>query len=409
MYLNNPVHIALETARGPGYAHRSEDTRDSTTRVDKSYYRNGAPYAVLDYKKPGYIDRNEFLAGVPRSVAQYESNISMSRVRRSAWNEGTNMLLKQAVHYSFKFKTPFVALFDWNTLILLTLLKREERMGGDYCYMTVVGRSHLFRKAFLGFLLAADGYKSGGSSTVIQELQPEDGQDFAAILRGKILEKTHNTRGNRVNYSSSFESGSQPGSQNTEVRSHQSRDDDPNSRGRHRGDSRKQYYPPISGRERTGANDRYTRGRSTGPGKERARSKTRDGRGRMDEPRSKSQYSADRVKMARTPATYGGIESISAAGPTYYQHTPASATTYQHASGSDHTYELDNRIVLPVRGRTDKDKKKEHHKGGKAELALAMKWRAKLHLVFKVNMIIVGDPKKRAWHVFDEILTRREV
>lgn len=372
VYLNNPVHIALELAQGPGYTHRSEDTRDGTTRVDKSYYRNGVTYAVLDYKKPGYISKRGFLAGVPRSAAQYHSNISMSRggARRSPWNEGTSMLLKQAVHYSYKFRTPFVALFDWNTLILLAFFKREERMGGDYCYMTVVDQSTQFRKAFLGFLLAADEYRnsgSQGSSAVKAELQPEVGLDFAANANENIEPKTHNTRGNRANYLDLFESGSPSGSQNIEAGSYPTRDGS-NLRGRSRGDSRKheQYYPPLTGRGRTGANDPYVRGRSSEPGKERARSKTRDVQGyRMDEPRSRSQYSADRVKMGRTQTSYGGIVASGGSQATYYQQgNPASATGYKYASGRDDTYQLDGKTVLRGRGRTDKGNK-DRQKGGK--------------------------------------------
>lgn len=284
------------------------------------------------------------------------------------------MLLQQAVHYSYKFKTPFVALFDWNALILLALFQREERMGGDYCYMTVVNQSTQFRKAFLGFLLAADEYGRGGSSTVKAELRPEAEVDFATKANENIEPKIHNTRGHRVNYLGLSESGSPSGSgsQNIEAGSYSSQDGS-TSRGRSRGDSRKheKYYPPMSGYDRTAANDRYVRGRSTGPGKperERARSKTRDGQVyRIAEPRSRSQYSADnRVKMGMTQTSYGGIVASAGSQATYYQQgNPVSATGHKYASsaGRDDPYQLDGKIVLPERGRTDKGK--ERQKGGK--------------------------------------------
>lgn len=278
-------------------------------------------------------------------------------------------MASKAGHSLFrKFETPFVALFDWNTLVLLVFVKRELNNGGDYCYMTVVQQSSQFRKAFLGFLLAADEYhNSGSSASVLDELRPTIGYDFAAIARDNIEPKVHNTRGKQFNYESQFQSESPSASQTTQVGSYQNQEYPygSNSTFRGRGDSRKQYYPPISGRERTGADDRYVRGRSTEPSKERARSKTRDGRGyRIEEPRSRSQYSADRVKIGRTQPTYGGI--IASAGsqvPYYQQGNPTSATTYKYASDRDNNYQLDGKVVLPERGRADKGK--DRQKGGK--------------------------------------------
>lgn len=382
MYFNNPVHIALEKAQGQGYTHSSEDTRAQTTRADKVYYRGGRSYAVLDYKKPGYLNRDEFLQSIARNATEYEENISKAHEGEYIWDEAV-WLLKQAIHYSEKFETPFVALFDWNTLVLLVFVQRELNNGGDYCYMTVVQQSSQFRKAFLGFLLAADEYHNGGSSaSVLDEIRPTIGYDFAAIVRDNIEPKVHNTRGKHFNYESQYQSESPSGSQTTQVGSYQNQEYPygPSSTVRGRGHSRKQYYPPKSGRERTGADDRYVRGRSTEPSKERARSKTRDGRGyRIEEPRSRSQYSADRVKIGRTQPTYGGI--IASAGsqamyyqqgnpasggsqvPYYQQGNPTSATTYKYASGRDNNYQLDGKVVLPERGRTDKSK--DRQKGGK--------------------------------------------
>lgn len=112
VYLNNPVHIALETAKGGGYTHRSEDTKDGTTRAEKSYYREGIPYAAFDYKKPVYLDKAQLKAGIARNVDQYARNLDAASSGTSVWEPGIKVILKQAVHYSYKFDTPFVALCD---------------------------------------------------------------------------------------------------------------------------------------------------------------------------------------------------------------------------------------------------------------------------------------------------------
>ncbi|KAI3395850.1 hypothetical protein diail_787 [Diaporthe ilicicola] len=77
-------------------------------------------------------------------------------------------ILSQATHYVMKFKTPFVALFDYNTLIRLvmkntqtvqpktkTTKAKARGYGGDFAYMTVVKNSNQMRSAMLGFLLSA--------------------------------------------------------------------------------------------------------------------------------------------------------------------------------------------------------------------------------------------------------------
>lgn len=40
------------------------------------------------------------------------------------------VLLKQAVHYVWRYETPFVALCDYKTLILLYMPKQETNTGG---------------------------------------------------------------------------------------------------------------------------------------------------------------------------------------------------------------------------------------------------------------------------------------
>lgn len=93
---------------------------------------------------------------------------------------------------------------------------------------------------------------------VLKEFNPEEDQDFAAVFHAGILQKDHNTRGKRVDYTVQYGSQStiSGGSQS------QSQSQSHHATGRGRQEFRKQYYPPISG-ERRRDKDCYVRGRST--------------------------------------------------------------------------------------------------------------------------------------------------
>lgn len=157
-YLNNPVQLALEATAANTYAHRSEVTQGYRTRADKIYYRRHTSFAVLDYKSPGVLVRSEFQDSIVRNYDDYAAWQTGDEPTRNFDDDELRFarpLMKQSVHYSSAYRTPFVALFDWNTLILLVLHRREGDRGGEYCYMTVVDDRRRFRKALLGFLLVA--------------------------------------------------------------------------------------------------------------------------------------------------------------------------------------------------------------------------------------------------------------
>lgn len=352
------MHIALEKAKGTGYTHRSEDTRTGSTRADKAYYRGGVPYAVLDYKKPGYLNQSQLEASIPRSVQEYQDNIAMAMSTGSSWEPGIGLIMQQAVHYSYKFSTPFVALYDWNTLVLLFLSEREDRSAGEYCYMTIVKDSRDFRKAFLGFLLLADEYRTH-EDAVRQKLRPAGKHDFAAIYRANTEPSDKTTRGNRPDYSMCFQESF--GGQSTAGESSQSHSQDHYSGARGRQVSRSQYYPPISG-ERRGDKDRYAGGRSTEHSKDRSRSKKRDV-SRLD-PRSKSQYPENSMQVS-----YGQTGTIGMDQGNYYPYTSTSTTSNGYSSGSGNTVQLDGQGMsanLAERGRKEKHKNKDHKKEAKS-------------------------------------------
>lgn len=69
-------------------------------------------------------------------------------------------ILKQGVHHSKIYNTPFIALFDMRTLVLLVFADREGYVGGDYAYVTVIDDSKNMRKALLGLLSLAISHES---------------------------------------------------------------------------------------------------------------------------------------------------------------------------------------------------------------------------------------------------------
>lgn len=63
--------------------------------------------------------------------------------------------MAQAARYSLKYHTPYIALFDWEHLVLAVMKKSSGRSGGTHCQLTVVSDRTLMRRALLGFLHGA--------------------------------------------------------------------------------------------------------------------------------------------------------------------------------------------------------------------------------------------------------------
>lgn len=185
IYLNNPVHLALHAAQNHSRSCdvRSEVTLGTTSRADMGYFRNGRAYAILEYKKPGAVSkrcaRDDFERGVPKDpkmFAAWMSNAEQRFKRDVRGAEDTRFLLQQAVHYQDKFGARFVALFDWNSLVLLVLppcrgVGLNDRVS--YAYITEVTDNRKFRRALLGFLLFSYRNSIGGPSGALENIQPD--------------------------------------------------------------------------------------------------------------------------------------------------------------------------------------------------------------------------------------------
>ncbi|KAG6367083.1 hypothetical protein INS49_001265 [Diaporthe citri] len=195
IYLNNPVHIALHAAQNHSKSCdvRSEVTLGTTSRANMGYFRNGQAYAILEYKKPGAVSkrcaRDEFERGVPRDPKMFAAWMLSGEQRfmrdvRGA--EDARFLLQQAVHYQKNYGARFVALFDWNSLVLLVLppcrgVGLNDRVA--YAYITEVTDNRKFRRALLGFLLFSYRNSIGGQSSELWRIQPDVFPAYAEAYR----------------------------------------------------------------------------------------------------------------------------------------------------------------------------------------------------------------------------------
>lgn len=231
IFLNNPVHIALHTAQNHSRACdvRSEVTLGTTSRADLGYFRNGQAYAILEYKKLGAVSkrcsRGEFDRGVPKDPKMFAAWMERSEhrfLRNVRGAEDTRALLQQAVHYYSKFGARFVALFDWNALVLLVLPPCQGVGLNDsvsYAYITEVTDNRKFRRALLGFLLFSYRHSISETSGDLEKVRPDIFSSYVQAYRRRVAEQTKANNSRRQGqrrledgaayYPHEFQSGSQ--------------------------------------------------------------------------------------------------------------------------------------------------------------------------------------------------------
>lgn len=167
--LINPVDLALSAHHPRQVYQLNQETVAALVRADKNWHRllDGGTlrFAVLDYKRPGVIRPKEFTQALFRPE-QLARQLSRAGKITTLFSLNSQILLKQAVNYSYQYQTKYIAFFDWEYLLLIYLNDAEESNGGTYCCIELLkDRSH-FRRALLGFLEAAyqsrGGYASGG-------------------------------------------------------------------------------------------------------------------------------------------------------------------------------------------------------------------------------------------------------
>ncbi|KAH6641333.1 hypothetical protein F5144DRAFT_599977 [Chaetomium tenue] len=124
--------------------------------------------AVVEFKKRGVIKPNEFTTAnrfanpaTPPTQQQLDdaAMAAQNRPNRSYFAGDALILIKQAASYAIAHRTPYVALFDWDFLVLVhfTQLNLNNKYAGDFCEVQVIpyAQSQTMRAALLGFMAHA--------------------------------------------------------------------------------------------------------------------------------------------------------------------------------------------------------------------------------------------------------------
>lgn len=149
-----PVNTALHLVRPTNFVlsevSKSKDNLGTATsslsRVDRMYFK-GPPdvpdhpgkskntMACLEFKGLKALNSNEFKSRIVDSREAYDGRVAGRRATDADYTpEAKNVttLLKQATNYAIKFKTPFVALFDIETLVLLVMTEAGKEDDPAY-------------------------------------------------------------------------------------------------------------------------------------------------------------------------------------------------------------------------------------------------------------------------------------
>lgn len=145
LYLTHPVHVAYKLVHTSDPDRRIDQLtiphRGTTpsSRVDRAYF-SGRPkneetpgnssniFAVLEYKKFEGLSRDQFSRGMVSNSKDFGTTRLDPPFIKSESNAA--VFLQQATHYAGRYRTPFVALCDYNTLILLVMTQVEKNHGG---------------------------------------------------------------------------------------------------------------------------------------------------------------------------------------------------------------------------------------------------------------------------------------
>ncbi|KKY32006.1 hypothetical protein UCDDA912_g08062 [Diaporthe ampelina] len=169
LYLLHPVNQALSAHNmiSGTYRCQSEFTKDRI-RSDITYYKNiGQPnhraFAVVEFKKRCSIVPGEFSRAVKfnqaPNQAQINSTVTLAYQQPdfTFFPGNSKILLKQAASYAVAHVVQYVALFDYDNLVLVRFNQLGGGAVGDYCEMSSIPvlNSTTVRQALAGFLYDA--------------------------------------------------------------------------------------------------------------------------------------------------------------------------------------------------------------------------------------------------------------
>lgn len=143
LYLTYPVYAAYELVHQSGVQFdqltRPQEGSIPASRVDMAYLsgppsdeespgNSGNIFAVMEYKRFGGLQKDQFERGIVTNTERYERAQHEPLFIKKVNDAMT--FLQQATHYAWRYSTPFVALCDYKTLVLLVITQAEEHHGG---------------------------------------------------------------------------------------------------------------------------------------------------------------------------------------------------------------------------------------------------------------------------------------
>lgn len=171
LYLLHPVNQALSLLTHDSVYCLSEATAHNV-RSDITYYRGARPFAVVEFKRRGVIRLAEFRAAV-KAITPATSEASLvasasahNSTHHTFFDGNSTILIKQAASYAINHRTRYVALFNWDFMVLCHFTNLNHAASkntliangvGNYCEMEIIPftESHRMRPSLLGFLTRA--------------------------------------------------------------------------------------------------------------------------------------------------------------------------------------------------------------------------------------------------------------
>jgi hypothetical protein len=165
LYLLHPVHMALK-ALHPDITIlcMSEPYGDVSRKIrpDIVYKKNGVVFAILEYKVPGAMVKNDFDKAKmpwqsPKEEIDKKKAIASKKLDFTLFGEKSTVLMKQVSRYvDINETTRYAALFNWDFMFLTVY----DEPDSELIYGTLISRTDRntadkLRKSYLGWLMEA--------------------------------------------------------------------------------------------------------------------------------------------------------------------------------------------------------------------------------------------------------------
>ncbi|ROV86920.1 hypothetical protein VSDG_10123 [Cytospora chrysosperma] len=190
LYVLHPINQAFSAhSATAGTVTCLAELSSANLRADITYFKcppnpgqgNKRAFAVIEFKKRQLINSTEFARAEKCNSSMSEAQIRQNVAQISQQAKGRNIdhtfydgysckLVKQAAAYAITHRTKYIALFNWEALVLIRFQAMEllnhngslKSVGelqadgvGEWCQTTVITQSVQMRPALLGFLSEA--------------------------------------------------------------------------------------------------------------------------------------------------------------------------------------------------------------------------------------------------------------